>query len=163
MAIKQPKPISLSRAVYICLVAAFAPEKFNRLEKEFDADLGSRADAPAAERIEVVRRGYRTAGTWMLGALVCGILIGLLLRSIFGPVTIGSAIVAVSGTVILLWTTLALQGWTVQTYSDTTLTERVNRWLFRFLYAVGTALRFSGDLAIGLEEGSRCAGSVLHE
>lgn len=146
MAIKQPKPVSLSRAAYICLMAAFSPQKFSQFEREFDSDLETRPNAAVSERIEVVRRGYREAGIWMLSALACGILVGLFLRSIVGPVLLGAAIAAIFGTVILLWTTLALQGWTVQSFSDTTLTERVNRWLFRFLYAVGTALLVSAAI-----------------
>ena len=40
----------------------------------------------------------------------------------------------------MLWGTLFVRGWEIQTYSGVTLVERVNRWLYRALYCSGTAL-----------------------
>ncbi|ESY56607.1 hypothetical protein X744_06005 [Mesorhizobium sp. LNJC372A00] len=50
------------------------------------------------------------------------------------------AVAASLGTAILLWATLALKGWEIQTWSGVTLTERVNLWWFRGLYWIGTVL-----------------------
>jgi hypothetical protein len=52
---------------------------------------------------------------------------------------------------VLLWATLALRGWEVQSYSNATLTERVNQWIFRFLCCIGTFLFVA---AIGWDAGS---------
>ena len=41
---------------------------------------------------------------------------------------------------ILLWATLSYLGWEIQTYKSETLGEKVNRWIFRGNYCVGTAV-----------------------
>ena len=41
---------------------------------------------------------------------------------------------------ILLWATLFLRGWDIQSIGGVTLTERVNQWWFRTAYWTGTAM-----------------------
>ena len=43
------------------------------------------------------------------------------------------------GVTVLLWATLFVRGWDIQTLGGVTLTERVNRWIYRLLYCLGTA------------------------
>lgn len=43
------------------------------------------------------------------------------------------------GATIVLWATLFVRGWEIQTIGGITLTERVNRWIYRLLYCSGTA------------------------
>ena len=50
------------------------------------------------------------------------------------------AALQVVGASLLLWATLFVRGFEIQTNAGVTLTERVNQWLYRFLYCVGTAL-----------------------
>ena len=58
----------------------------------------------------------------------------------FGASPIVVTSLAVVGTGVLLWATLAMKGWDIQTIDGVTLTERVNSWIFRILYWLGTAL-----------------------
>ena len=44
------------------------------------------------------------------------------------------------GACFLLWGTLFVRGWEIETNCGVTFTERVNQWLYRFLYCVGTAV-----------------------
>jgi hypothetical protein len=44
------------------------------------------------------------------------------------------------GAGLLLWGTLFVRGWEIQTYSGVVFTERVNQWLYRFLYCTGTSV-----------------------
>ncbi len=44
------------------------------------------------------------------------------------------------GVSLLLWGTLFVRGWEIQTGHGETLIERVNQWLYRFLYWIGTAV-----------------------
>jgi len=44
------------------------------------------------------------------------------------------------GAFLLLWGTLFVRGWDIQTHGGVTLTERVNQWLYRGMYFVGTTL-----------------------
>ncbi|RJT27769.1 hypothetical protein D3227_35645 [Mesorhizobium waimense] len=140
MALKQPKRLPPGLAIYACWLVVTAPDKFERLRKEIDPDLDGR---PNDDRrgVDKVRQGYREASIWMMWALGSGVLVGLVVRTLKGQAPLGAASVAICGTAILLWATLAFQGWSIQSFSDTTLTERVNRWLF--LYALGTCLLVS--------------------
>lgn len=54
--------------------------------------------------------------------------------------------IVVVGTTILMWATLALQGWSIQSFKGTTLSERLNQRIFRTLYFVGTALISAGSI-----------------
>jgi hypothetical protein len=46
----------------------------------------------------------------------------------------------VVGACLLLWGTLFVRGWDIQTFSGVVFTERVNQWLYRALYCAGTAV-----------------------
>jgi hypothetical protein len=142
MALKEPKRLSPGATVRVCWLAIIAPDKFEEFERKFDLDLNDRPD-DKRRRLDFVRRGYWEAMIWMITALVIGGVIGIILRSLGGPAPFAAALIAICGTAILLWATLSFQGWPIQSYSDTTLTERVNRWLYRFLYALGTCLLVS--------------------
>ena len=48
-------------------------------------------------------------------------------------------VLQVAAAILLLWGTLFVGGWDIQSWGGVTLTERVNRWLFRFMYCIGTA------------------------
>jgi hypothetical protein len=41
---------------------------------------------------------------------------------------------------LLLWGTLFVRGWDIQTIGGVTLVERVNHWIYRTLYCLGTAV-----------------------
>ena len=45
-----------------------------------------------------------------------------------------------TGAGLLLWGTLFVRGYDIQTYGGVTLTERVNQWVYRTMYCAGTAL-----------------------
>lgn len=142
MALKEPKPLSPCLAIYACWLAITAPDEFDRFSIGFDADLNNRPD-DKRRGVDIVRQGYWEALIWMILALGSGVAIGLILRTLKAQAPLGAAIAAIGGTIVLLWATLAFQGWPIQSSSDATLTERVNRWLFRFLYALGTCLLVS--------------------
>ncbi|MCB2071684.1 MAG: hypothetical protein KDF67_19690, partial [Ottowia sp.] len=48
--------------------------------------------------------------------------------------------IQIVGAGMLLWGTLFVRGWEIETWSGVSLTERVNQWLYRTLCCVGTAL-----------------------
>ena len=43
---------------------------------------------------------------------------------------------------ILLWATLAKQGWNIQTWGGKTTAEKADQWVFRILYVVGSFCLF---------------------
>jgi hypothetical protein len=119
----------------ICRPDAF--EEYSRLHNE---RVNSQPDAVEIRRFDPIRRGYCEAAAWMIASVAAGVLLGAALCAALGIMPVAVTAAAIAGTGLILWASLAFQGWTVQTYSDVTLEERVNRWLFRFLYSAGTFL-----------------------
>ncbi|MDH5180586.1 MAG: hypothetical protein OEZ39_12060 [Gammaproteobacteria bacterium] len=80
---------------------------------------------------------------WLLTevAVACGIVFGFILQSSVGAASSRTVLLLqLIGASIILAATLALLGWDIQSMEGDTLPERVNQWLFRFQYWVGTFL-----------------------
>jgi hypothetical protein len=130
------------RAVHVCLLGIFAP---GRLLEENDKDakiLNVQLEGATPEPSPyVVRRTFWLSLTAVLGSMLVGYGLGQISSRIFGCATHTSfTTLAVLGAGLLLWGTLFVRGWHIQTYKGLTLTERVNQWLYRTLYCVGTAV-----------------------
>jgi hypothetical protein len=78
---------------------------------------------------------------WVVCSIAAGYIGGRLLGAVSGQAT-GLLIRGLQafGATILLWATLFVRGWDIQTIGGVTLTERVNRWIYRLLYCLGTAV-----------------------
>jgi hypothetical protein len=73
--------------------------------------------------------------------MVAGYLIGKGLACIVSPAPIYLVgVLQVVGAAILLWATLFVRGWDIQTMGGVSLTERVNQWIYRLLYCLGTTV-----------------------
>ena len=69
--------------------------------------------------------------------MLAGYALGQISTGIFGCATSNSVTaLAVIGACLLLWGTLFVRGWEIQTYKGRSLTERVNQWLYRALYCI---------------------------
>lgn len=142
MADIRPTKINLFRGVYLCVLLLFAPSKFIVEEEKDDKIRQERTDKQIQERSAfIVRRAFYKSLILVSVAGLFGGCLGLLVGNIIGCAD-SKFIVAlqVSGALILLWGTLFVRGWEIQTYSGVRLTERVNQWIYRFLYFTGTAL-----------------------
>ena len=79
---------------------------------------------------------------WSTGvAVILGLLTGYLIDRVAGKpsVAVLSSLQIVAAGIILV-ATLAFLGWEIQSFKGQTLPEKVNRWLFRTLYWLGTFL-----------------------
>lgn len=139
MALKQPTPVSFFRVLQLCWYAIFRPAKFDELEREDLEFINTAPNLEFGRRIDPVRRAFFGSLFAVLSAGVTGGLLGYAGRRLLGPSGMIVAVSAILGATILLWASLATKGWDIQTFSNATLTERVNRWLFRALYWIGTA------------------------
>ena len=95
----------------------------------------------AAERLRSLRASLGWG--WLLTALAVasGLVVGCIMQSQFGAASPRVvALLQLVGASIILAATLALLGWEIQSMKGNTLPERVNQWLFRFQYWVGTFL-----------------------
>ena len=142
MADTRPTKLKFLKIIYLCCLAIVNPEKFIKEEKN---DNTIRKDFPPAgnkePHIYVVRRAFWSSlGLIILSAFLGG-LIGLLLSYYYNqPPSYLIIILQVAGACLLLWGTLFIRGWEIQTYCSVTLTERVNQWIYRIFYCLGTSI-----------------------
>jgi hypothetical protein len=79
-------------------------------------------------------------------ALIGGATAGWSLGVTVGSCLQGAIALIVLVTTILLWATLAVLGWNFQSWGGVSLSDRLNQWIFRALYFVGTALISAGSV-----------------
>jgi hypothetical protein len=127
----------------ILFYAIARPARFIEAEiKHNDALTGilsGRKHADEPSKIHYVRSALFQAFWICLIATFSGAAIGLAIATAATSTAAATATI-VAGTAILLWASLALQGWSIQSMQGQNLTERVNQWIFRTLYALGTLL-----------------------
>jgi hypothetical protein len=81
--------------------------------------------------------------SWLLtvGFASAGYAVGCLLRIGIQPASLSLVKgLQIGSAAILLVATLAARGWEIQTYNGDTLVEKVNKWLTRSLFVIGTFL-----------------------
>lgn len=142
MANTEPTPVGFLGAVKLCVLFLFAPARFLELETQDTVDRDSRPTQaqPPDARLRIIRRALIQSLLLVVGSGVAGAGFGLLLGRAFGCAS-GNAIAwsqAIAAG-LLLWGTLFVRGWEIGTWCGVTYTERVNQWLYRALYCVGTA------------------------
>ena len=146
MATTIPTPASFSRKAKLVWFATINPQKFSEEEAADCVILNSQTDLDNTPRIYAIRSALAEAFLWCTGSLFTGFVIGSIAVTLTGTQTNAAIATVIAGTLILLWATLALQGWGIQSYGGVTLGERVNRWIFRLLYSFGTALIVAGSI-----------------
>jgi hypothetical protein len=143
MADTRPTPISFLRAIGLCLKVLFTPGCMPA-EDARDAEDRKRMSQPPPDREHpayVVRRAFFRSSLLVFAAGSLGYIAGFSMRCVgrcATPATV--AWLQIAGACILLWGTLFIRGWEILTYGGVTPTERVNQWLYRALYCVGTAV-----------------------
>lgn len=141
MGTKVRTDVSLRRAIVLCVFAIFAPERFAKEEVADNALLKAALDLPAEAPVFKVRRALSRSLLLVMASGGIGVVAGLTSRLWHGPACPSTiAVLQVAGTLIVLWATLAVRGWDILTYVSVTLSERVNQWIYRFLYCCGTLL-----------------------
>ncbi len=144
MADTRPTKINLFKIIYLCCLAVFHPKQFIKEEQNDNAVRKSFPPLKEEERkhhiYSIKRVFWYSLGLIILSAFFGG-LVGLLLFCIFShPSSIVIASFQIVGACLLLWGTLFIRGWEIQTYCGVTLTERVNQWIYRSLYCLGTSI-----------------------
>jgi hypothetical protein len=142
MADTRPTPVGFFGAVRLCILLLLAPKKLIEAQ---DSDAKARNNY--TERVErehsahIVRRALLYSLLLVLLSGAIGYSSGLALGSWRGCATTKFiAWLQIAGACLLLWGTLFVRGWEIETHCGVTFTERVNQWLYRFLYCVGTAV-----------------------
>ncbi|MBU6440526.1 MAG: hypothetical protein KGJ85_05565 [Betaproteobacteria bacterium] len=139
--------ISLPGAVRLCALLVFDRSRFIQ---EAHADLARRQGIePAALRLDPyraqqtdrIRKELWRSFVLVLCALACGIVLAFLFAALQPqPRPFVCALTQILGAAVLLWGTLAVRGGDIATLEADSLPERVNQWIYRTLYFIGTAL-----------------------
>ncbi|MHA7968424.1 hypothetical protein [Rhizobium sp. CAU 1783] len=143
-------PLTLKTKIKLVLFAIFRPQRFVQAEILHNSQINEahlkRGPDQSQSRINAVRSALWNALQAFAISCTTGAALGALSSTILGKHIGIATTVIVCGTGILLWATLALQGWSIQSFKGETLTERVNQWIFRTLYCFGTFLICWGTL-----------------
>lgn len=143
MADTRPTKLSIPKAAWLCFLLLFVPSRFEVAEHNDNIARAAYNQAPEPEhRSKHVRRAFFKSLILVVASATMGCISGSLLQLTDFSCAPAKAIgwLQIVGACILLWGTLFVRGWEIQTFCGVTLTERVNQWLYRFLYFVGTAV-----------------------
>jgi len=138
MANPVPTPKSITEKIEILWCALFNKDKFKKLEDE-DWERCKNLVDPYT-RLEKIRTAYFQSFLIMLISMVSGMSVGFAIGEYTNITETCITLLLAGGAGILLWTTLAVRGWDIQSIDGVTLSEQFNRCLYRFLYIVGTFL-----------------------
>jgi small-conductance mechanosensitive channel len=142
MADTRPTKINFIRTVRLCVLAVLAPDKLESeemREKEDRATLGP--PTPGRHPAHKVQLAFWQSLFAVVVSSAVGLLAAWVLNLWIGGVSSRYvSVFQILGAGALLWGTLFVRGWHIQTLSGVTLTERINQWIYRALYCVGTAI-----------------------
>jgi hypothetical protein len=99
--------------------------------------------ANAQHRSVGLRRSLFHAGLVVLSAAVVGLLAGLLVQRLVGPLgSFASNLLQALAVGVILWATLWQLTRDLQSFGGSSLPERLHSWVFNSLYTVGTFVLF---------------------
>ncbi len=143
MADTRPTPANARRAFGLSLKVLFQPKQM-QAEEEKDAELRQAMGNPPNDqphRAIVVQRAFFSSMILVLTSGLLGYTAGIAMASLGRCAdTTTTSWLQISSAAILLWATLFIRGWEIQSFGGVTLTERVNQWLYRSMCCVGTVV-----------------------
>lgn len=130
------------RVLCLCILAIVSPNRFSEANEKDAIALNPTFEGAQPEpSARVVFRAFWSSLLAVIGAMLVGLFLGRLSFGLMGCASSGAmTTLAVVGAGVLLWGTLFVRGWQVQTSKGVSLAERVNQWLYRALYCSGTAV-----------------------
>lgn len=141
MADTRPTKLNFFKIIYLCFLAFFNKKKFIKEEEKDNAIRNFPVAEEKKHRIYIVIRAFWCSLGLIILSATLGILVGWVLRHNFNnPTPYIVSLLQIVGACLLLWGTLFIRGWEIQTFCGVTLTERVNQWIYRTLYCVGTSI-----------------------
>ena len=120
-----------------------APRSFVAAEHEHIKALNAMSAEPfgPVDRVRLVRHAFWRSALLVLIAFVIGwVWAQAVSFAGYGLIPDWQLRLQAMGAAILLWGTLFVRGWDIQTFGGKTLAERANQTLYRLLCAVGTVL-----------------------
>ena len=142
MADTHPTKVTFRRACYLCLLCILCPTRLDKEQGRDNADRKNFAEShQSRSAASVVCRAFWLSFLLVAVSVVAGSCAGRLFAHWYpkdNARLVG--ILQIIGAFLLLWGTLFVRGWEIQTLGGVTLAERINQWLYRALYCIGTGL-----------------------
>ncbi len=135
--------VSFLRATYLCMLAIFRPSKLVKEEEKDNEERKnfSQPPPPPEQHAFVIRRAFCYSLLLIIASAAIGYILGQVIDKFFGSVpNIVITSFQITGAMFLLWGTLFVRGWEIQTIGGVTLSERSNKWIYRALYCIGTTV-----------------------
>jgi hypothetical protein len=119
-----------------------APHKFKEIERTDQLARNEYRDpVEPRHRADIVRNAFLCSLGLVLAFSAVGYFSGKFMHFVGRCATPETTTCAqIVGAALLLWGTLFVRGWEIQSSSGVQFAERVNQWLYRALYCVGTAI-----------------------
>ena len=141
MANTRPTPVGFVKAACLVWLLLAKPKRFLELEAEDARALNAVNNPEKEEGAFVVRHAFFKSLLLVLSSGVIGYVAGRAFGAARGCASANLVSwLQILGASLLLWGTLFIRGWEIQTYGGVTFTERVNQWIYRALYCIGTAV-----------------------
>jgi hypothetical protein len=143
MADTRPTPASFIRAVRLCLKVLIQPERMKDEEIK-DAQIRLSMGPPPTtqpDRAALVQGAFFSSFFLVLVSGSLGYAAGKMMLHLGRCAEATTTTwLQVTSAAILLWATLFIRGWEIQSFGGVTLEERVNQWLYRAMCFVGTVI-----------------------
>ena len=138
---REAHSISILARFRLCALCVFSPGRFVNAEKRIRESLATQASSPTLPNAKKIQRAFFTSFAMVLASIGAGVLFSLIVLQ-FVPHFSAAFIQVLQliGGGVLLWGTLYDRGWDIQTIAGSSLSERVNQWIYRGLYCFGTAM-----------------------
>jgi hypothetical protein len=152
--------VGFVRATYLCLLAIFQPEKLVKEENKDNKEQKNfpQPPPPSERRAFVIRQAFWSSLLLIIASGAFGYIVGHVIDKWLGFVPkIVITSLQIIGAMLLLWGTLFVRGWEIQSFGGVTLFERVNKWIYRTLCCTGTIIIIS-SLAL-----SSCSQQDRHD
>lgn len=143
MANTNSTPVTFFGALKLVALLLFRPSRFLERQAENNAVLNAVKNPQEIESALVVRHAFFSSLILVASSAAFGYVAGLIVGWLSCASPGAMTWLQIIGTSLLLWGTLFIRGWEIQSYGGVTLTERVNQWIYRTLYCVGTSVLVS--------------------
>lgn len=141
MSNKEPTKLNILKKIRLVFLFIFNTELFINEEELDNKKLSEKQPSPDEPRAYKLKKAFLFSLLAIVITGISGLLTGITLNYfISNPNVIFTHILQMTAATILLWATLALKGWDIQSWKGITFTERMNQWIFRSLYCFGTFL-----------------------
>jgi hypothetical protein len=125
----------------LCWYALFAPVQLERAHEEDSRARNNYSDkADPTPKSTLVRKAFWSSLALVVISGGVGAIVSTGAGLLVCTTHVGGIWLEVIGILLLLWATVFVRGWEIQTWAGVTLVERVNRWLYLGLACIGTVV-----------------------